>query len=159
TEHDEVFAEVARAYVEHNERACRKILPSVPIGYRNNPVRLQGTGYRFQVDGRLPATAGLRQAIHGTPGPSAGDGGQITGHREEQTTANPQKTEILKITDETVEAMVNGIRYEFRIITAEGTSTPSRATAARAGDPGGCATRSPTAVEGGGATQATSGDT
>jgi len=115
TEHDQVFVEVAQAYGEHRERARRKILPSVPIGYRNNPVRLQGTGYRFQVDGRLPATAGLRQAIHGTPGPSAGNGEQVTGHREEQTTANRQKAEILRITDQGVAAMVNGIHHHFDI--------------------------------------------
>src|SRR5215813_692922 len=115
TEHDNVFAEVARPYVEHNERARRKILPSVPIGYRNNPVRLQGTGYRLQIDGRLPATAGLRQAIHGTPGPSAGNGEQVTGHREDQTTANRQKAEILRITDQGVAAMVNGIHHHFDI--------------------------------------------
>src|SRR5262249_33154213 len=100
TEHDEVFAAVARAYVEHTEVSRRAILPSVPIGYRNNPVREQGignreqiTGNRFEITGNRPSTAGrdLRQA-----------------------TGSSERITILRIVGDTVEAMVDGVHHHFK---------------------------------------------
>ena len=128
TEHDHVFAAVAKAYVEHTDVARRAILPSLPIHYRNNP-------YRPQV-------------IHGQPGPSAGNrlqvgnreqGGhgqstasqdlrQATGHREEQV-------QILKVTGEIVEAVVDGVRHQFKVtIDTKTTAKGIGATGALAGD-------------------------
>jgi len=92
TEHDEVFAAVAKAYVEDRERARRMILPSVPIGYRNNPYdrRIGSSGYR------------------------------CIGASENQQSSNLKKDqiEILRVTEETVEALVDGIRYEFKVTCA-----------------------------------------
>ncbi len=48
-ENDKVFAAIVRAYVEHMEHARRAILPSVPLGYRNNPY--PGAPMRFEVAG------------------------------------------------------------------------------------------------------------
>src|SRR5579864_9012673 len=48
TEHDEVFAVVAQAYMEQSEASRRAILPSIPIRYRNNPYghRIGSSGHR-----------------------------------------------------------------------------------------------------------------
>src|SRR5215471_5979603 len=66
TEHDEVFVAVARAYVEHTEVSRRAILPSVPIGYRNNPSsgnRQRATGNRFEITGNRQETTGNSDRI------------------------------------------------------------------------------------------------
>jgi len=112
TEHDQVFAEVARAYGEHREVTRRTILPSAPIHYRNNPYarRIGSSGYRCI---------------------GASETQKPSDHQERQV-------EIVRIADDIVDAVVDGIKYEFRIrFAAEGGHGPT----------------------GGGATRATSGDT
>src|SRR5215468_661858 len=102
TEHDQVFAEVARAYGEHREVTRRTILPSAPIHYRNNPYarRIGASRYQIGVSGhRDIGTSENRSLDHRS---------QATGDREE-------KAEILKITDQGVAAMVNGIHHHFDI--------------------------------------------
>src|SRR5215472_5534724 len=89
TEHDQVFAEVARAYGEHREVTRRTILPSAPIHYRNNPYarRIGSSGYRCI---------------------GASETQKPNDHQERQV-------EILRITDQGVAAMVNGIHHHFDI--------------------------------------------
>ena len=40
-DHDQLFSQVAQTYIEHAEVSQRAILPSVPVGYRNNPYGLE----------------------------------------------------------------------------------------------------------------------
>ena len=94
-EKDEVFALVARAYIEHLEHARRAILPAVPIGYRNNPY--PRPGIRVEIGGKEVALNAWVDAQEAR-----------------------QEVEILKVTDRAVEAVVDGIKHGFRIHTAEG---------------------------------------
>jgi propionyl-CoA carboxylase alpha chain len=81
---DEVFAAVTAAYIVGTEHARRKILPSIPVRYRNNPY--PSPAMRFQIGGReIPAPA---------QGP---------------------KLEILGVSQERVEALVDGMRHQFWI--------------------------------------------
>jgi propionyl-CoA carboxylase alpha chain len=93
-ENDTVFAAVARAYIEHTEHARRAVLPSVPIRYRNNPYPTPPT--KLEV----------------------GSSGLGIGSSEEQ------RIEILRITAGTIEAIVNGVKYDFRVRAAEGGCGP-----------------------------------
>src|SRR5215471_13100065 len=88
-EHDQVFAEVARAYGEHREVTRRTVLPSAPIHYRNNPYarRIGSSGYRCI---------------------GASETQKPNDHQERQV-------EIVRITDQGVAAMVNGIHHHFDI--------------------------------------------
>lgn len=109
TEHDQVFAQVARAYIEHTEVAHRKILPSVPTGYRNNPhqkpaMRLEVSGKEYRIGSAAARVAGARAVF----GPHSSGG--ATG------------CEILRIGDEAVEVEAEGIKYEFRVSAGEGAS-------------------------------------
>jgi propionyl-CoA carboxylase alpha chain len=47
---DEVFVAVTAAYIEHTEHARRRILPSLPLRYRNNPY--PRPAMRFEIGGR-----------------------------------------------------------------------------------------------------------
>ena len=47
---DEVFAAITAAYIEHTERARRKLLPSIPLRYRNNPY--PSPAMKFEIGGR-----------------------------------------------------------------------------------------------------------
>ena len=47
---DEVFAAVTAAYIEHVEHARRRILPSIPVRYRNNPY--SSPAIKFEISGR-----------------------------------------------------------------------------------------------------------
>src|SRR5215469_10978322 len=89
TEQDHVFAEVARAYVEHHEAAQRAILPSIPIRYRNNPYRAIGS----------------------------------SGHRVVGSSENQEQLEILRVDGSVVGAIINGIKYEFRITVGSDRAT------------------------------------
>jgi acyl-CoA carboxylase subunit alpha len=81
---DEVFAAVTAAYIQHAEHARRRILPSIPIRYRNNPY--PSPAMMFDIGGReFPSSA---------PG---------------------LKLEVLRISQDQVEVLVDGIRHQFRI--------------------------------------------
>jgi propionyl-CoA carboxylase alpha chain len=47
---DEIFAAVTAAYIEHTAHARRTILPSIPVGYRNNPY--PRPAMKFEIGGR-----------------------------------------------------------------------------------------------------------
>lgn len=47
---DEAFVAITAAYVEHTEHAGRKVLPSIPIRYRNNPY--PSPAMKFEIGGR-----------------------------------------------------------------------------------------------------------
>jgi len=47
---DQVFAAVVRSYIDHSDHAKRKILPSIPVRFRNNPYR--APAMRFEISGR-----------------------------------------------------------------------------------------------------------
>jgi acyl-CoA carboxylase subunit alpha len=81
---DEVFAAVASAYIQHAEHARRRILPSIPVRYRNNPY--PSPAMRFEIGGRE------------FPSPSPGS-----------------KLEVLGISQDRVEVLVEGIRHQFWI--------------------------------------------
>jgi propionyl-CoA carboxylase alpha chain len=81
---DRVFAGVVRAYVERSEHARRRILPSIPLRFRNNPY--PAPAIKFKVSGR-----------------------------EYQVGADNPGVEILLVEGEAVDALVEGIRYRFRI--------------------------------------------
>ena len=85
TENDGVFASVARHYLEHRERARRTILPSVPIGYRNNPHPTPAMALKI---GEMEHRVGSAAA----PG-----------------------CEILRIEDKSVEAELDGVRHHFKV--------------------------------------------
>lgn len=120
TEHDHVFAAVAKAYIEHTDVARRAILPSVPIRYRNNPYRPQVTGNSLQV-------GNTEQGGH-RPSTASRDLRQATGNRAEQV-------QILKVTGEIVEAIVDGVRHQFKVtIDTKTTAGDGGATRASAGD-------------------------
>ena len=64
-EHDQLFANVAQAYLEQAHVSQRTILPSVAIGYRNNPyhrptTRLEIGGKDYQVGSAVPGCEILR---------------------------------------------------------------------------------------------------
>jgi acetyl/propionyl-CoA carboxylase alpha subunit len=100
---DEVFEEVARAYALHSERASREILPSVPVKWGRGEV----TGDRLQVTEKTTAKpACLRPA---PPQPGAA----VPHDSRSITAAVP--VEILKVSGETVEAVVDGIQYHFKV--------------------------------------------
>src|SRR5262249_8950255 len=102
TEHDQVFAEVARAWIEHSQSSKRAVLPSIPVSYRNNPYGRGIGASRCQI-----GVSGHRD-IGKSENRSLGHRSQATGDREE-------KAEILRITDQGVAAMVNGIHHHFDI--------------------------------------------
>jgi len=129
TEHDEVFAVVARAYMEKREVAQRAILPSVPVGYRNNPFRPQATGHRPQVVIGSSAYGGISASAKQESSNLREDG---TGHRPQAIGHGEEKSEILTVKEGIVDAMVDGVRYEFRVSTLEETKTTAE---------GGCTTQ------------------
>ncbi|HEY6350448.1 MAG TPA: biotin carboxylase N-terminal domain-containing protein [Candidatus Angelobacter sp.] len=92
SEHDEVFAAVARAYIENAERAERTILPSAPIHYRNNPY--PSPPMRVEIHGRE----------HRIPAPQPG--------------AAALHSQTLKVTDNFVEAIIDEVRHQFHIKSA-----------------------------------------
>lgn len=92
---DTIFAAVAQAYIEHTEHAHRVILPSVPIRYRNNPYPVPAM--RLEIGG----------IEHKVPDP--------------QPEANGIHAQILKVTEQGVDAMVGGVHHHFKI-AAEGRS-------------------------------------
>jgi propionyl-CoA carboxylase alpha chain len=47
---DQVFAAVVRSYIDYSEHAQRKILPSIPLRFRNNPY--QAPAMRFEICSR-----------------------------------------------------------------------------------------------------------
>ncbi|MFI5103355.1 MAG: acetyl/propionyl/methylcrotonyl-CoA carboxylase subunit alpha [Terriglobales bacterium] len=47
---DEIFASVLRAYIECTEHAQRRVLPSIPLRFRNNPY--PGPAMKLEIDGR-----------------------------------------------------------------------------------------------------------
>jgi propionyl-CoA carboxylase alpha chain len=62
---DEFIASVICNHIERTEHAQRKILPSIPIGYRNNPyprppMKLEIGGQEYAVDAREPIIDGVR---------------------------------------------------------------------------------------------------
>jgi propionyl-CoA carboxylase alpha chain len=89
---DPVLATLARAWIEHNQRARRPVLPSIPSGYRNNPYA--GPAMRFEIGGAEYMAPGSQQEI-----------------------------EILRVSEDLIEALVAGVRQQFQI----------RRTAAEAG--------------------------
>ena len=88
-EHEAIFAAVARAYIEQMERARRAVLPSVPVGYRNNPYAIPAM--RLSIGDRLCAAGGQ-------PG-----------------------VEITKVGQDSVEALVDGVRHTFNVHEHENT--------------------------------------
>jgi acetyl-CoA carboxylase biotin carboxylase subunit len=53
---DEICAVVVAAYIEHSEHAQRRVLPSIPIRFRNNPYA--SPAVKFEIRGReVPANA------------------------------------------------------------------------------------------------------
>jgi propionyl-CoA carboxylase alpha chain len=121
TEYEEVFAEVAEAYALHNERSQRSVLPSVPVRWG----KAEGTGDRGQViaeRNHRPPTASRGRQVTGHGEEQAGKRQQATGHREEQAGHRPQATghretkiQILKVSADIVEALVDGVHYHFRV--------------------------------------------
>src|SRR5215472_11550834 len=101
-EHDQVFVEVARAYGEHREVTRRTILPSAPIHYRNNPYarRIGASRYQIGVSGHRDIGTSENRSLD---------------HRSQATGDWEEKAEILRITDQGVAAMVNGIHHHFDI--------------------------------------------
>ena len=93
TEHDEVFAAVAKAYGEHRARAERKILASIPVGYRNVPYgrRIGSSGHRVIGSSETPKPSDLQES----------------------------RVEIVRIKDQTVEALVDKIHHQFHIFQNE----------------------------------------
>lgn len=89
TEHDQVFLAVARAWIEGLERANRTVLPSVPVGYRNNPYRRQNESSGYRCIG--------------------------ASEKQESSDLKEDRVQILRVGKENVDASVDGIRYEFKV--------------------------------------------
>jgi len=85
---DEICAAVVGAYIEHSEQAQRRILPSIPVHFRNNP---------------YPRPA-LKLSIHGREIESRGT--------KPKTKAG---VEILRVEAEVVEALVDNVRQRFQV--------------------------------------------
>jgi propionyl-CoA carboxylase alpha chain len=81
---EQVFADVAQAYIERSEHAERKILPSIPPGFRNNPYPAPAN--KFEIGGR-----------------------------EYKADAARRGAEIQAIENESVAALVEGVRHHFYI--------------------------------------------
>ncbi len=81
---DKAIAVITRAWIEHSQRAQRKVLPSVPIRYRNN--LFAGPPMRFEIGGH-----------------------------EHQAHANAPGIDILRVSGETVDAMMEGVRRRFHV--------------------------------------------
>jgi propionyl-CoA carboxylase alpha chain len=82
---EQMFAEIVQAYIAHTEHKQRKILPSIPPRFRNNPYSAQAT--KLEIAGREYKVGAARGA----------------------------SAEILAIGDESVEAMMDGVRHHFYI--------------------------------------------
>lgn len=112
TEHDEVFAEVARAYAEYREVTRRAILPSIPVGYRNNPY--SGPAMRLEVDGKEVAL----NACVWAPSALARRATQVL-QRQKKPLQNDKDgesgVEVIRVSDDVVEAVVNGVKCEFKV--------------------------------------------
>jgi biotin carboxyl carrier protein len=80
---ERMFAEIVQAYIAHTEHKQRKVLPSIPLRFRNNPYPAQAT--KLEIAGR------------------------------EYKVARGASAEILAIGDESVEAMMDGVRHHFYI--------------------------------------------
>jgi acetyl/propionyl-CoA carboxylase alpha subunit len=117
TQHDAVFAAIARSYIEHTEHARRAVLPSVPIRYQNNPypsppMNLEIGGQsigdsKAKASSRLPVTRSRQDKVHESAGPPRDHG--------------LQPIAILEITNDCVISVVNGIRHRFDISVHENT--------------------------------------
>jgi acetyl/propionyl-CoA carboxylase alpha subunit len=63
-EEDKISATVTAAYIEHSERATRRVLPSIPAGFRNNP--FPSPPIKFEIRGReFQPTGGAKTQILG----------------------------------------------------------------------------------------------
>jgi propionyl-CoA carboxylase alpha chain len=81
---EQMFAEIVHSYIEYAEHKQRKILPLIPLRFRNNPYPAQAT--KLEIAGREYKVGAARGAA-----------------------------EILAIGDESVEAMIDGVRHHFYI--------------------------------------------
>ncbi|HEY6967904.1 MAG TPA: biotin carboxylase N-terminal domain-containing protein [Candidatus Angelobacter sp.] len=99
TEHDSVFAAVAKAYIEHAEHARRAILPSIPISYRNVPAS-------------IPA---IKTEINGLQYPQPRAPALHTPQDPRETPTAAVHTQIFGVAGETVEALVDGVHHHFKV--------------------------------------------
>jgi propionyl-CoA carboxylase alpha chain len=83
-EQDRVFAEIAHAYRLHTEHRGRRVLPSVPPRFRNNPYPAPTA--KFAVEGREFQVSGGRPGL-----------------------------EVLSVGEESVAALVDGVRHHFQV--------------------------------------------
>jgi acyl-CoA carboxylase subunit alpha len=82
---DGIFGGVLRAYIEQREHAERRILPSIPLRYRNNP---------------YPAPA-MKLEIAGREIRAGSDVGE--------------KFSVLNVGDGSIDVLINGVRHRFEI--------------------------------------------
>jgi propionyl-CoA carboxylase alpha chain len=59
---DQIFAAVVRSFIDHSEHAKRKILPSIPLRFRNNPY--PALAMRFEISGREYAAAADNPGVY-----------------------------------------------------------------------------------------------
>jgi acetyl/propionyl-CoA carboxylase alpha subunit len=120
-EHHEVFAAVAQAYSLHLEQTSREILPSVPIRWNRQQAighRPQETGNRFEGTGDRKQVTEKTTAKPACLRPAPPQPGAAVPH-DSRSIAAAVPVEILKVSGEMVEALVNGVQYQFKV-TAEG---------------------------------------
>jgi acetyl/propionyl-CoA carboxylase alpha subunit len=104
-EHHEVFAAVAQAYALHSERASREILPSIAVRWGRE------SGHRVVGSSGQPKT----QDLLTTKDTEEHKGKQNTGNRQQATGHREDKIQILKVSDETVEALVDGVHHHLKV--------------------------------------------
>jgi propionyl-CoA carboxylase alpha chain len=99
-EQDQVFAEIAHAYRQHTEHKRRKVLPSIPLRFRNNPYPAPAD--KFEIGGKeFQVSAGILKS----PTFSA---------KSAESTGHP-RLEILAVDNESVIALVDGVRHHFQV--------------------------------------------